>query len=301
MVSLTQTTSNSVAPIDASDSRARRAFTIVELLVAISVVALLVLLISQLVGRATTMTSDGIKRMDMNGEAQFIFNRMALDFGGIVKRSDVDYYLQKSDGNDQLAFYSLTTGYYPDGVTGQTATSPVCVAGYRVRSNRLERLSKALIWNGVSDDTQSVSSLPAGAFPMVFAPSTLTGTWTQIAATGDDPDYEVISDHVYRLEFRYLLKDGSVSDTPYFGTNTAVNGLRDVSAFIVAIALLDAKSRNIVTDMSTAASALPDPSGADTILKEWQGKLDDADLGLPRAAASQVRFYERYFYLSSAP
>lgn len=277
----------------------RFAFTLVELLVAVSVVTLLVALVSQLLARATAVTTDGIKRMDANDEAQTIFSRMAIDFSGLVKRADIDYYLQKKVGNDQLAFFSLTTGYYPDGVSGQTATSPLCLAGYRIRNHRLERLGKALIWNGVTDQTQSVSTLPADAAPMVFSPQTITGTWPTIQGAGNDVDYQVISDQVYRFEYRFLLKNGALSDTPYLGTS--IDGMKDVTAIVVAIALLDTKSRLMVSDLGVAAPRLPDPVGTDPILKAWQNAFENGDLGLPNKAASQVRFFQRFFFLSSSP
>ena len=59
-------------------------------------------------------------------------------------------------GNDQIAFYSGVPGYYP--LTG--SQSPVSLVAYRVNSNpssssynKMERLGKGLVWNGVSTIT----------------------------------------------------------------------------------------------------------------------------------------------------
>ena len=61
--------------------------------------------------------------MDSDSEAREVFDRMAIDFAQMVKRSDV-YYLSARHrdqtraggtmaGNDQIAFYSTVPGYYP--------------------------------------------------------------------------------------------------------------------------------------------------------------------------------------------
>src|SRR5215467_8529709 len=99
------------------------AFTLVELLVSVGVLVLLVLLATQLLNSAATITTLGHKQMDADSQARQLFDRMAIDFAQMLKRSDVDYYLKSSatapsrrvlqPGNDQIAFYSTVPGYYP--------------------------------------------------------------------------------------------------------------------------------------------------------------------------------------------
>jgi prepilin-type N-terminal cleavage/methylation domain-containing protein len=275
-----------------------KGFTLAELLVSVAVLSLLVISVQQLVRGAMSLASNGTKHLDADAEARLVINRMAIDFTNVIKRTDVDYYFQKNAGNDQAAFYSLVSGYYPDGVDPSpgvvTPKSPLCVVGYRIRNNKLERLSKALIWNGVTKSTTGVSTLAADTRPMVFLPQTLTGTWTNIAGSGNDPDYQVIGSQVYRFEFTFLLNDGTIAD------NHADLGLQDISAIIGTIAVLDGKSRAMVTDMAGAAAKLPDPPANKTPLSVWEEQLQTGDLGVPTTAAAQVRFYQRYFYVGAA-
>src|SRR5437016_14121436 len=95
------------------------AFTIVELLVSVAVLVVLVLLVSRLFSSAATVTTSGNKRMDAEAQVRPLFQRMAIDFSQMIKRSDVDYYLKSAAsapaGNDQIAFYSVVPGYYPSG------------------------------------------------------------------------------------------------------------------------------------------------------------------------------------------
>src|SRR5437762_8326020 len=93
----------------------RAAFTLVELLVTMGVLVLLVLLFTQLLNSAATITILGHKQMDADSQARQLLDRMAIDFAQMVKRSDVDYYVKSSatgvgqrnllfGGNDQIAF-----------------------------------------------------------------------------------------------------------------------------------------------------------------------------------------------------
>ena len=119
-------------------------------------------------------------------------------------------------GNDRIAFYSAIPGYYPS--TG--SQSPVSLVAYRVNSlsgatpfNKLERLGKGLVWNGVS-----ATNTPVVFMPLTIGPSTAVplGTWPNaISSSATDPDYEVVGPQVFRFEYCYLLKaTGSLSITP---------------------------------------------------------------------------------------
>ena len=289
------------------------AFTIVELMVSIAVLILLLLLVTQLINSAASVTTGGNKRMDADSQARLVFDRMAVDFSKIVNRTDVDYYLNKTTGNDQMAFYSQATGYYPSGLSNSTPKSNVSLVGYRINGdNQLERLGKGLIWNGVTSSTSGASGLSSSDMPIVFLPRTLVGTWPNIAGNGSDPDYQVIGEQVFRMELCFLLKSFTdlggnsqpaiLSETAWDTRqgHTAADGLADVSAVVVTIAVLDTTSRNIVkpAELNTAAAKFADFDGVMAPAKAWQATVDGGDLGLPQAAASQVRIYQRYFYLN---
>src|SRR6266545_1934058 len=128
-----------------SAQRRCAAFTLAELLVSIGVLALLVVLATQLLNSAATITTLGHKRMDTDSEARQLLDRMAIDLVQMVKRSDVDYYVKASTtasdctacglqpGNDQMIFYSTVPGYFSTDLTyGQK--SPISIIGYRVNS-----------------------------------------------------------------------------------------------------------------------------------------------------------------------
>jgi hypothetical protein len=85
--------------------------------------------------------------------------------------------------------------------------------------------------------------------------------------------------------------------------------MQDVVAVVVDIAVIDPKSRLLVTDAQLArlngadrgAPLLVDyaagmPSGQ--LRTQWRAVLDANTVGLPLPAISGIRVYERYFYLS---
>ncbi|PYJ11910.1 MAG: hypothetical protein DMF06_01230 [Verrucomicrobia bacterium] len=276
------------------------------MLVAISVLTLLVLLVTQLVRSAASTTTLGHKRNDADSQARSLFERLALDLAQLVKRSDVSYYLKNAGtpmpGNDLAGFYSAVPGYYP------TTPSPVSVVAYRVNSdssnpvahNCLERMGKGLDWNGAS----------AASVPVLFLPLTLHETWPSVTSSSayDDPDpakrtYEIIGPQVFRFEYYYLEKTtGALVTYPGAWTSLSTVEIGDASAIMVAIAVIDSKSKALLSNsqITTLGESLPDYGsdlGPGQLLARWQSALDGIT-NMPRAAISHVRLYERSFPIS---
>jgi len=350
-------------------------FTILELLVAMAVFAMLAVLVAQLTISTTSVTAGGTKRMDVDNQARLIFDRMANDFARMVNRPDVDCIFAKQPGNDAMFFYSEGPAYAAESL-GSSTKNTVALVGYRINTNStkyqppnyaagypvLERLGETLAWDGTTSNDASAAqdnTMPGGmvffTYPTGSATpdpaSTLDGNWTKTIGTaasqytdGTDKDYHVLSDAVYRMELAFLLTDGTVSTRPVTNPTTSTNnlaaaaaptatsdrsagysvgsrwfdtttgrgyictdatagaavwnpiGVQDVSAVNVAIALLDNTSRKIVSTYDSMASALPDASGATPIAKTWGD--GNVVTGIPQAAASQLRIYQRTFSLN---
>ena len=290
--------------------RGTAGFTLAELLVSIGVLVALVLLFTQLINSAATVTILGNKRMDADSEARQVLDRMSVDFAQMVKRSDVDYYVklanQQQQHNDQIAFYSAVPGYNPS----SAAQSPVSLVAYRVNSdpssssyNKMERLGKGLVWNGASTtDT-----------PVVFLPLTIGTMWpSAVSMATTDSSYEVIGPDVFRFEYYYLRTTGALSDVPCSAQNCTVNAWREVAAIVVDIAVIDPRSKVLLTDQQIAS--FNGNSGLTNFLsdfhtdlnrpgqlfnQQWQPRLSPTRTRtVPPQALSGIRLYERYFYLN---
>jgi type II secretory pathway component PulJ len=298
----------------ASPTRRTNAFTLVELLVSMGVLVVLVFLLTQLLNSATIITILGYKRMDADSQARMVFDRMAVDFAQMVKRTDVDYYvkrlaLDQVNQNDQIAVYSNVPGYYPGASPPPTSSrSPLSLVGYRVNSNsnspaynKLERLGKGLVWNGVSTtDT-----------PQVFLPLLITSMWPYATNQSPDSAYEIIGPQVFRFEYDFLSANGAFPGTANGLFNTGLNGWDGVAAIAVAIAVIDPRSNVLLTPQDIAT--LNGNSGTITtnflvdyrhdlnrpgsLINAWQNTLNGIKT-LPRQAVSGVRVYERFIYLT---
>lgn len=291
--------------------RRAAAFTLTELLVSVAILVALVLLVSRLFVSAASVTTSGNKRMDSDAQIRPLFERFAIDFAQMVKRSDVDYYLKSASnaevGNDQIAFYSAVPGYHASSVT----PSPISVVAYRVNSdasargfNKLERMAKALIWNGDAANTPGCDGSTTAMLPLVFLPLTFSTTWPTATSAACDPDYELIAPYVFRFEYYYVLNDGTRSVTPWSTSHTSVNGLQDVTAIAVCIAALDPKSRVLIdeNDLTTLASAMNDFNSTmnpGDLLTQWQTALTASTLARPTISA--IRLYERQFAMAPRP
>lgn len=293
--------------------RGRAAFTLVELLLAVAVLALLIILVAQLTNSAMLTTTESRKQMDAESQARTILDRIGSDLGKMVKRKDVDCYLKgwnaaaTMEGNDTLFFFSETIGYFSG--ASLSARSPVTLVGYRINpatpsGYALERLGQGLAWDG-GNGADSMPFLTYAAGDGVPAPaSTIEGRWPGIVgAGGTSPDYQAIGEQVFRFEYCYLLKDGTFSNTPFIAPHTSVQGAQDILAIVVAIAILDNTSRKIAPDLSLLSSKLPDSAPPALMAETWRNIINDShfatSVGLPQSAAGQVRVYQRFYYLGN--
>jgi hypothetical protein len=283
------------------------------MVVAVSVLALLAAFMGQMLNSSSALVATNDKHMDADAQARGVLDRMAVDFGQLVKRADVSYYLKDSStltqtGNDQIAFYSQVPGY-SSGTPTPATPSPVSLVAYRVNSTSmgLERLGKGLIWNGATGSNN----------PVVFLPLTIANTWPQATNMAADANYEPIASGVFRFEYYYLLKGQLLNGTakpailsaqPYDVrlSHTLPNGLCDVAAIGVAIAVVDPASRNLVSNaqLTTLAGQMNDfaatisgqPAVPGQMETQWSSAI--AASTLPRTVSSAIRVYGRMLYLS---
>jgi Prokaryotic N-terminal methylation motif len=287
--------------ISAPLRRPAAGFTLAELLVSVLVVVIITAIASQLMSSSSAIARSGSKRFDTDTQARVVLDRMALDFAQMVKRTDVDYYVKqkfyKGHGNghgcgqghnndlssDQIAFYSQVPGYYPS-----SHGSPISLIAYRVNEGnannpaygRLERMSKGLLWNGVSNNVGNGSF-----YPTVFQTGQIdsscggnscpcngtVGPWANVWSaaicntnSSTDVDYEIIGPNVFRFEYYYMLKNGRVAGWPWDRfdypdqqtMNTPVKlGLSQVRAIAVSIAVIDPASRALIQQAASANTA----------------------------------------------
>jgi prepilin-type N-terminal cleavage/methylation domain-containing protein len=369
------------------------AFTLVELMTAIAVLSVLMVFISVLISGASKATHLSRARLDADSQARLIFDSMADDFTRMLRRPDVDFHFVKQSGNDTFFMFCENPGYFSSSLTSATESN-MSLIGYRINTLNnpatgspnnptdtpytLEKLAKGLAW----DYQSSASTYPvpfltydkvtsSGTYTPDSA-STILGIWPNIdQASYADTSFHMLGDSTFRLEFCFLLTDGtysvvpatnytaggiissnlsasrppSTSDgSPTYGpgsrwydtsgnhgyictsapkipTNTAVwqpLGMTDVQAVVVAIAILDQTTQKMIGSNTAAlpkiAAALTDPladantgilsgSPPQLMATTWFNTVNTptfaSSVGLPATVASQVRVYQRFFYLNN--
>ncbi len=315
----------------AMNSKRTGGFSLLELLVSMSVLILILGLLDQMFSGTAMLINYHDKTMDVDAQARMLLDRMGIDFSTMVKRTDVNYYL-KSDtaestnpqnynltsanpmtagsglpGNDQIAFYSSVAGYYSSTTTSDEST--LSLVGYRLNTTtyQMQRFGRGLFWNGAPGTTSSGSS--ASGDQPAFLPVTFgaTGQWpAAISATTTDADYETLAPGVFRFEYYYLLKSGVLSTIPWdvAAGHTSLNGLQDIAAIGVTIAAIDSKSRLIVSNSTLAnlalqmrdynATTMTTPGAMET---QWRAVLQGTSV--PASARPSLHIYHRFFLLNS--
>ena len=93
--------------------------------------------------------------------------------------------------------------------------------------------------------------------------------WPQAGNMTTDAAYETVGSQVFRFEYYYLLKGRTwypaiFTDIPWDTRigSTAPNGMQDVAAVVVDIAVIDPKSKVLISDCLLAKlnGAAPPPS-----------------------------------------
>ena len=308
---------------------ARSGFTLLELLVSISVLAVLGGLVSQLMSSTSRLTSNSKQSSECDTEARYALGQLSSDISRRVRRPDVDALVKKTSGNDEFFLFSETAGYAPSlSGAGSANRSTVSLVGYRVQSvtkggltlMELQRYARALPWTSSGDDKSLPFVVLTGSPPAPLPSSTLAGTDGKgsggsfsKAVSGDDSEklyFQPIAQNVVRFEISVLLKpDMSDPKAPIparllnnseIPAELSKNGLSNISSIIFSLALLDAQSAAKTTQQDIDALGLDDSSTSDFPLypaDKWNEKLKSNISSLPRHIAAGLHFYQRVISL----
>ncbi|XHR31245.1 MAG: type II secretion system protein J [Chthoniobacteraceae bacterium] len=265
----------SVSPFHPQWAKGPSAFTLIEALSAIVVFSLLILMLTQIIGISSQTIAFNAKKLDSVGQARLVMDRIAADLCARPRRSDLGMLFQKTHGNDSLLFYSETNGY--------SGSRHLSLIEYRVQENtagrvfQLERGATGVSWNGTGQ-------------ALVFLPTALP--------TPAPTDYEVLAPGVFRMEICFLLNPTS-SSSPGQLSNSANSDFSNVAAIVVAIAVIDEKSRALLShdQLGQLSAAFLDNTEGQYPITSWSTALNQTVFapGIPRQAIQGVHLYQRIF------
>ncbi len=319
-------------PAELRFKRARTAgFSLVELMVSISVLAVLGGLVAQLMGSATKLTSNSKQTSDCDSEARYALGQISSDLLRRVRRPDVDCFLEKKTGNDRLFLFSETPGYSP--TLTEAKRSTVALIGYRIKqvtaqgrtTFELQRYARALPWVSTTEEKAMPFVVLSNTPPFKPVTSTTLGGsdgkgsgGSFVSAINEQPEdelyYQTVAENVFRFEVSLLKKpDVSATVTPGVEARARVltdaeiplelskYGFTNISSVVVTIAVIDSKNANRVGP-DDLGRTLTLPDSKTTIeckypLEEWNTVFSSAIPSLPKPMAAGVRFYQRVISL----
>lgn len=302
-------------------------FTLLELMVSISVLAVLGGLVSQLMSSTSRLTSNSKQSAESDTEARYALGQLTSDLARRVRRPDVDAFVKKAAGDDTIFLYSETAGYAP-GITGSANRSNVSLVGYRVQAVQkggltlmeLQRYARALPWSSNGDEKSLPFVVLTGSPPAPLPASTLAGTDGNGAGgsfskplTGETSEniyFQPIAQNVVRFEISVLLKPDMsdptapkparlLSDTE-IPTELSKNGLSNIASIVVSLAILDAQSAAKTKQQDIDDLGLDDSNPSDFPLypaDRWNEKFKSKVASMPRHLAAGIHFYQRVISL----
>lgn len=265
-----------------------RGFTLVEMLLSISILVVLLLLMAQFTNNANHIITGSSKHMEADKSARMIFDRMAWDFSRMLIRSDItSFSFDKDAGNDSIVFASMINGAYSSSPP-PSARREIALIGYGCTlTGTFQRLAQGGGWE--KTDT--------------YIPS-YSGTVSSFSTSGTN-FVQPLSNQVFRFEYSFLMKGGTLSITP--PTSSTIS---NVAAVVVGLAVMDQKSLAQLSNPNWGALAarFSDAKAGEEILGNAAGtsgwNKDLADVitnppsGFTRQSVSGIRLYQRYFYIA---
>lgn len=297
-----------------------RGFTLIEVLVATAVLALLLVLTLQILGNTSTVSRTSDRRMDAAAQARGALARFGADFSGAMLSHGATALGTVADAGDPASIAFLSRARARAASSGAPAWQNDlrgAMIAYRMNERSLERGDGRFTFSGQDPGNHVASDLSA-----VF-----TGMAGALDSGGNFLEWTPLGEGVVRFHVSYQLDDGTVTQTPPEYTMTSpqtgnpttfLNGAnvspalaiaftpqnapaagphpgRHVRALIVGVAVVDRltleQSSDHLDELDDLGTPGVAPSGdTDTPLVLWQDNLDE--IAFP-PLRQNLRFYQR--------
>ena len=249
-----------------------RAFTVLELLVAMSVLALVLVFITQAIGAVSRTWKSGVARIDNFAKARVILGLLERDIQSAVLRRDLGAFVD-GGGSNACAFYSR--------IGGQT--------------NR--RLS--LIRYSLANPT-TAPVLQRADYSLDYATNTLT-----LGSTNSLPDLSKVSSQdvaggILRFEWQFLAADGTLQPAYQFDYDKP-DSAANTKALVISVLVLDDDALRLGQQTEKLAGLLDKfvgaPAANQTYAQLWNADLNSPPQNLPEPLRAGVRVFERHITL----
>lgn len=304
-------------------------FSLMEILVAMAVLAILGLLIAQMVNATALTTRLSARPIDAASQARAALERIGLDLGTMNRRTDIDAVAgnpaveeANNEARNSLFFLSMIPSQgLPIPETRGASLIAFRVAPHPDNSGRLcfQRAAKPLSWDAPSAWGNKnfmglkTNGLPVqlrssdGSFPSVLIPSA--------------SDFDVLAPGVIRIAVGFQLYPDNLPVTLLDGkTIPAARGqivysaprredtgaenyvdLNRIAAIVVGVVVIDLESLRLLNEQQVLnlANHFPSLEGETDSrppVAAWQTAAESASAaGIPKQAAQGVRVFQRFY------
>lgn len=302
-----------------------RAFSLLELLVAVALLAVVGLLIAQIVSATMSASRLSNQGVDAAAQARLAFDRIGMDLAAAIVRSDTDFQASATNATNLLTVLASVASADPAGAPSDFSNRMISLVSYRVaphadNGNRpcLARAGRAAGWG-----ERGFMGIPASATntDISFAASDPTG-FPLVPAAGE---FDIVAPAVIHAIVGFQLRPdgrpamlengtaiaraaGQIVYSPPLRDSSRIDPSR-IAALVVGLVVVDPEKLRtpefgdpaVLTALAGAfqlsASDLDDPSAPLPVAK-WMKKTGDlASLpaSVPPPLRQSVRLYQRFF------
>jgi prepilin-type N-terminal cleavage/methylation domain-containing protein len=249
------------------------AFTLIEMMVALAVFAILLLFLGQVITLTGQAITANTTKLDAAGQARVFFDRLALDLAASPQRSDLGMLFTKNDGgstgmNDAIQFYSS--------VNGLGSSRQFSWISYQIlpATYQLERAAGATDY--------------AGGTPVSFLPDSLP--------VPDANNYQVMASGIFRLELCYLRDTGSFSNST---GGTSSTDYSHVKGIVVGVVVINGRSAALLNTakLEQLAQDFGDTTEGHDPETDWNTAIAQSGFapGIPRPVVQNLTIFQRIF------
>lgn len=312
------------------------AFTLLEVMVSVTVLAVLLVLFAQILGQTSSTIRAVEKHVDIASTTRIAFDRLGADLFSMVTGNVATLVVVKNAGGSNAGSYSDALVFVAKGRTQLRSGISDSQIRCGIRAYRIEafadpslgsQLAPMLAWG---DGTITWTAPGAGVAQagsnidqaMVAAIADVTGS----SAAGNMVQFQPLADGVFRFEVCFLLNDGTLVTVPptsqTFASLTGGNvypvalSAQDsadphqlyVRELVIGVVSLDAATRLIVGSngslLPQLADKFIDPAAGQSPMQAWN-ITTNASLrtslsppAFPAPVLGAVQVYQRYYDLN---
>jgi len=254
-----------------------RGFTLIELMAATTVLAILGLVLVQITGATSETSRRDTRSTGASSEARSVFDSLGRDLVTRVRLPGLPAAVKSPAGNDSVELLSRARGFDGD--------RPASSISYKIADDgtkvRLERAALGMDW---------VPGPKSLTFPVTLPPPAVA-------------DFQPISDAVIRLEICGLFSDGFIKAQPTFDLEDPT-----LQALIVSVVVLDERGRKALSPAQISALPVKFANAVNTGIplrceipaRIWRNFLLSEDLassGLPGDLKNSLHIFQRTYDL----